>query len=166
MTTNDDMRERITEYILNNQARFYRFTYSYTRDRESALDIVQNAVCKAVDKYTCIRDKNKINSWFFKVLLNEIYAFQNKNKREIPTSDELIPEKVYTEKAFNKDDALYNSINKLPEELKTIIILRYFEDLPLNNISLITKTNLNTVKTRLYSALKKLRLIYEEEDMK
>lgn len=165
MTTKDDLRKKITEYIVENQARFYRFAYSYTQNRESSLDIVQNAVCKAVDKYTDIRDEHKINSWFFKVLLNEIYAFQNKNKREIPTSDELIPERAYNEKAFEKDDALYNSINRLPEELKTIIILRYFEDLPLNDISIITKTNLNTVKTRLYSALKKLRSIYKEEDM-
>ena len=162
--TAEHMRETITEYIIENQTRFYRFAYSYTRDKDSALDVVQNAVCKAIEKYTDIKDISKVNSWFYKVLLNEIYSFLKRNKREIPISDELLPEKPYNEKVFDKDDALYNSINRLPEELRTIIMLRYFEDLPLNDISVITKTNLNTVKTRLYSALKKMRKIYEEED--
>ena len=162
--TTEKMREIITEYIIENQVRFYRFAYSYVREKEAALDIVQNAVCKAMEKYTDIREADKINSWFYKVLLNEIYSFFNKNKREFPISDEMFPEKTYNEKAFEKDDSLYNSINLLPEELKTVILLRYFEDLPLKDISVITKTNLNTVKTRLYSALKRLRKIYEKED--
>ncbi len=162
--TTELMREKITEYIIENQSRFYRFAYSYVHDKDAALDIVQNSVCKAMEKYTNIRDIDKINSWFYKVLLNETYSFLNKSKREFPVSDEMIPENQYDEKAFNRDDALYNSINSLPNELKTVILLRYFEDLSLNEISTITKTNLSTVKTRLYSALKKLKKLYEKEN--
>lgn len=159
-----EKREILTEYIVDNQARFYRFAYSYVHNKEAALDIVQNSVCKALEKYTDIRDIAKLNSWFYKVLLNEIYSFLNKSKRELLASDESVPERIYHEKAYERNDALYNAVNLLPKELKTIILLRYFEDLPLKDISVITKTNLNTVKTRLYSALNKLRKIYEKED--
>ena len=48
--------------------------------------------------------------------------------------------------------------------MKTVIILHYYEDLTLKQIAEITDTPLSTVKTRLYSALKKLKLILKEEE--
>ncbi len=45
---------------------------------------------------------------------------------------------------------------------RTIIILRFFEDLKLEQIAEVTEENLNTVKSRLYRALKKLRLLLGE----
>lgn len=160
--TKQEMYNETVEYILENRERFYRFAFSYAKNREEALDIVQNAICKALEKYTDIRDVKKINSWFYKVLLNETYSYLKKHSRELATSDEEMPEQIYTEAAFDKDDELYSRISLLPKELKTIVILRFFEDMPLSDIAVITRTNLNTVKTRLYSALKKLKKIYEE----
>lgn len=43
--------EKLIQYILENQDRFYRVAYSYTRQQEDALDIVQSAVCKALEAY-------------------------------------------------------------------------------------------------------------------
>ena len=157
-----DLYDRITEYIIENQEKFYRFAYSYIKNREAALDVVQNAVCRALEKYMLIRDDNKINAWFYRVLLNETYAYMNKHKKEILTADEEMPEVVYNEKAYDRSDDVYDAINRLPKELKTIIILRFFEDLQISDIARITNTNINTVKTRLYSALKKLKKLYGE----
>ena len=159
-----EMYDSVVAYITENQGRFYRFAYSHTKNRDNALDIVQNAVCKAIEKYTDIRDKNAISAWFYRVLLNEVYAYSKKHSREFATPDEEMPEGVYTEKAFEKDDSIYQCINKLEPSLKTIIILRFFEDMPLEEISKITATNLNTVKTRLYSAINKLKKLYEEAE--
>ena len=41
--------ENLIQYILENQDRFYRVAYSYTRNQEDALDVVQSAVCKALE---------------------------------------------------------------------------------------------------------------------
>ena len=57
---------------------------------------------------------------------------------------------------------LYNAIDKLSEDIKTVIMLHYYEEMTLKEISEITDTNLNTVKTRLYSGLKKLKLLVKE----
>ncbi len=154
---------KIVEYITENQTRFYRLAFSYTKEQESALDIVQNAICKALEKYTDIRKIESINSWFYRVLLNEVYAYLNKTKREVVLTDEEMPVQVYHEKAYDSED-MSELIEKLPENMKTIIILRFFEDMSLDEIAKITATNLNTVKTRLYSALKKLRVFYEEAE--
>ena len=47
--------------------------------------------------------------------------------------------------------------NRLDSQLRTIIILHYFEGLTLEEVAEITKTNLDTVKTRIYRALRYLR---------
>ena len=159
-----DVYNTVIGYITDNQDKFYRLAYSHIRDREASLDIVQNAICKALEKYGDIRNIDSINSWFYRVLVNEVYTYANKHKREISVADEDIPVGVYHEKAFEKDDSINDAINRLPEKLKTIIILRFFEDMTLEEISKITKTNLNTVKTRLYSALSKLKIYYEEAE--
>ena len=49
----------------------------------------------------------------------------------------------------------------LPEKLKTVILLRFYEDMALKEIADITETNLSTVKTRLYQALKILKIQIE-----
>ena len=50
----------------------------------------------------------------------------------------------------------------LEPKLKMIIILRFFEDMKIEEIAKITRTNTNTVKTRLYKALKILKMNMEE----
>ena len=40
---------RLTTYLVEDQARFYRLAYSYLHNREEALDAVQTAVCKALE---------------------------------------------------------------------------------------------------------------------
>ena len=52
---------------------------------------------------------------------------------------------------------LYNNIGKLKEKLRTVIILRFFEDLKIEEIARITKTSPNTVKSRLYKGLEELK---------
>ena len=56
-------------------------------------------------------------------------------------------------------------MEELPLALQTVIKLRFYEELSLKEISEATGWNLNTVKTRLYSALKKLRVSLEGEEL-
>ena len=53
-------------------------------------------------------------------------------------------------------------IHKLPPEMQTVIMLHYFEEMTLKEISTVTGVNLNTVKSRLYSALGKLKKLVRE----
>ena len=60
---------------------------------------------------------------------------------------------------------LYDAIEKLSEKERTVIRLRFFEDLKLEEIARVTGANLNTVKSRLYKGLKHLKEWTEEDDM-
>ena len=59
------------------------------------------------------------------------------------------------------DDSLARQVDALPPEIGIIIKLRFYEELTLKEIGQITGLNLNTVKSRLYTGLKKLRIAME-----
>ena len=59
----------------------------------------------------------------------------------------------------NEQDAL----NRLPADLKTIVVLRYLHEFQLQEVADVLSINLNTVKTRLYRALRLLKIEMEEE---
>ncbi|BBF43428.1 hypothetical protein lbkm_2116 [Lachnospiraceae bacterium KM106-2] len=43
--------DQIVAYIVEEQDKFYRLAYSYTNSREDSLDVVQNAIIKAIENY-------------------------------------------------------------------------------------------------------------------
>lgn len=157
-----DKYEIVVEYLLNNQEKFYHLAYSYTGNQEGAMDIVQNATCKLLEKYESIRDIAFIKTWFYRVLVNECMDYLRKGKREFPYAPEELPESYYEEPGFADGYDLYTAINQLPKEIKTVILLRYYEDMSLKEIAEVTETKLSTVKTRLYSGLEKLKRSVEE----
>jgi len=52
---------------------------------------------------------------------------------------------------------VYRAVGRLDPKLRTVVMLRFYEDMKLEEIARITGTNLNTVKSRLYTALSRLR---------
>ncbi|MEG1595986.1 MAG: sigma-70 family RNA polymerase sigma factor [Lachnospiraceae bacterium] len=160
---NKENREKIIHYIVENQNKFYRLAYSYTRNKEDSLDIVQNAICKALEHMNQIRNVDYIRTWFYRVLVNESILFLRKNRREILTDHDEAQEILYLEKGFQEEDDISQQLNQLPFDVQTIIKLHYFEELKLSEIAEITGLNLNTVKAKMYRGLKKLKQEIEEE---
>lgn len=156
-----DLYDHIVGYIVENQNMFYRLAYSYVRDREDALDVVQSAVCKALEHYGRIRNKEAVRTWFYRILVNESLQLMKARNRFSLTGQEQ-EEGSYEEKGFEMQDDLYDEISRLDGETQTIIKLRYFEELPLKEIAQIMEMNLNTVKAKLYRGLKQLKVNIQE----
>lgn len=148
---------QLTEYITGSQNSFYRLAYSYLGDKDAALDAVQNSVCKALENYQSIRNPEFLKTWFYRVLINECNAYRKKYHRELPLEEELVREDFYYQKELEEGFDLYEKVNKLPDKFKSVIILHYYEDMTLKDISEITGVNLSTVKTRLYAGIKRLQ---------
>ena len=149
--------ELLVSYIVENQNKFYRVAYSYARNQEDALDIVQNAVCKALESDKNILTADAVKSWFYRILINESLAAIKQRKKELLSDDNPQKEEAYYEKGYEQQDDIKEELDRLEEDIQTIIRLRFFEELSLNEISEITGLNLNTVKTKLYRGLKLLR---------
>lgn len=157
--------ERLIQYILENQDRFYRLAYSYTRHQEDALDAVQSAVCKALEAHENIRNADAIRTWFYRILVNECLIVLKKRKRISFVADDLKREEVYYEKGYEQDDDIESELDRLEMDVQGIIRLRFFEEMSLKEISCITGLNLNTVKTKLYRGLKQLKENIQEADL-
>ena len=160
-----DIYDLTVTYILDNQEKFYRLAYSYVRNREAALDVVQNVIVKGLEKCYDLRNPAAMKTWFYRIVVNESLQYLRNHKWETAAGDEEMPEPVYTEPAYEEDSKVFEQVQKLPEPLKTIVTLHYYEDLTLKQIAEITKTNLNTVKSRLYSALHKLEKNMKESTL-
>lgn len=147
----------VVEHILDNQEKSYRIAYSYVHEKEAALDIVQNAICKALESYQNLRNEEAVKTWYYRILVNEALQYIRKNKREISCEPEDMQEEIYVERAYEPDSGVYEMICGLPEQMQTIVMLHYFEQLTLKEISVVTGVNLNTVKSRMYAALERLK---------
>ncbi|MCI9097432.1 MAG: sigma-70 family RNA polymerase sigma factor [Lachnospiraceae bacterium] len=157
--------ERLIQYILENQDRFYRVAYSYTRHQEDALDVVQNAVCKALEAHESIKNEDAIKTWFYRILINECLTVIKKRKRFLLTDDVLEREEVYYEKGYEQDGGMEKELDSLELDVQGIIKLRFFEEMSLKEISRITGLNLNTVKTKLYRGIKQLKENMREAEL-
>lgn len=152
--------EQLTAFLVEEQARFYRLAYSYLKNREEALDAVQAAVCRALEKQDSLREPSAMRAWFYHHFGQRVY-------RPAPAAEAgglCVPD---TLDAGSYEDPLPPGRyagpagGRLPVEVGTIIKLRFYEELSLREISAVTGLNLSTVKTRLYTGLKKLRISLE-----
>ena len=161
-----DLYEQVIIYIIENQDKFYRLAYSYVRDQEEALDAVQNAVCKALERYDELRNGAAVKTWFYRIVVNESLSILRERRKTVQTGGELQEEETYVEKGFEPpDEDLYEQINRLEMETQEIIKLRFYEELSLREIAEVMEMNVSTVKTKLYRGLKTLKLSIQEVDV-
>lgn len=150
----------LTNFLIQEQARFYRLAYSYLKNRDEALDAVQTAVCRAWERQDHLREPEAMQTWFFRILVNVCTDMLRQRKRVTFVTPEALDAGSY-EDPLPADGDLAARVDALPPEISTIIRLRFFEELSLKEISAVTGAPLSTVKTRLYTGLKKLRVSLE-----
>ena len=149
-----------TEQILTeNYERYYRLAYSYMRNEDDALDVVQESAYRAIRDCRKVRNKDYLSTWIYRIVVNTALDMLRRKKKENITEE--LPE-IPVEDQY-QDLELRTVLNQLDDKSRTIILLRYFEDLKLEDIADIVGDNLNIVKARLYRSLKKLRLNLEAE---
>lgn len=161
----EDIRNMLEQYIIQNQERFYRLAYSHVGSREGALDAVQDAVVKGLENCASIRRPEYMKTWFFRVLLNECYGYMRKSGREVICEPQVLQSLQESGSEIHEGPGIYEQVLKLPDKMKTVIILRYYEEFTLEEIARATGSGLSTVKYRLYTGLRQLKRIYEEESI-
>ena len=160
----DSIDEQIANYVIENKESHYRLVYTYVRNIEDALDIIQESIYKAFLFKGSLKNIDYIKTWYYRILVNTSLDFLRKRKRLVVVDDETLSGFDLGKMDMYEDIDLNTAIKELPEDYRIIIILRYFEDLKIREIAEILNLNLNTVKTRLYKGLEKLRIKINDED--
>lgn len=153
-----NVRETLTNYIKENQEKFYRIALTYSKNEDAALDIVQEAIVKALNNINKLKKEEYVKTWFYRILINECLQYIKKSKRiSIYEFQDIESQIEWNDDISINGIDMYKYIESLDSKLRTVIILRYFEDMKIEEIAKITKTNVNTVKSRLYKALQVLK---------
>ena len=155
--------EKIVEdIIIERYNQYYRLAYSYVHNEADAEDIVQNGAYKALRNSRTLRNSEYAKTWVYRIMLNEIFNFLRQNKA---VSYEYMQEEMgmgaeAVEDTYADID-LQTALDSLPEQDKAIIVMKFFEDKKLEEIADILNENINTIKSRLYRSMKKLRIRLE-----
>lgn len=153
----NDLKKLFVEETIRLQQNYYRIAYSYTKNTEDALDIVQEAIYKALVSLHTIEDPACMKTWFYRILVNTSLDFLRKNQKVYVVGDKFLEAHLAGKIYSHPDMDLQFALSDLPLDYRSIIILHYFEDLTIREVAAILDININTAKTRLYAALKKLR---------
>ncbi|UDK95936.1 sigma-70 family RNA polymerase sigma factor [Lysinibacillus sphaericus] len=146
------------------EADIYRMAFVYVKNKEDALDLVQEVAYQSFKKISTLKKPEFFKTWLMKITINCALNLINKNKKVIPLNSNL--DKIM--RTEDEDIALTLSLNKLidtlQEDEKSVILLKYYDDRTLKEISEILDIPLGTAKSVLYRALDKLRQNFKEVD--
>ena len=147
---------RRTEAI---RARLYRTAYLYLGSEADALEAVDEAVYQALRALKKLREPAFFETWLTRIVLNEC-------RRELRRRSRLAPEEALPDSADPVDyDALplKDAIRRLPEELRAVVILRFFAGYTQAETARALNIPQGTAATRQRRALELLRLELGEE---
>lgn len=144
----------IHECLIQNYEKYYRIAYSYTFQEQDAMDIVQEGAYKAILKSDSLKKPEYADTWICRIMMNEAVRFLEKNRGRTVSMEEL-PEKGESDSVEDVD--LKRALEKLDDKERAIVVLRYFEEEKLETIGRMMDLNVNTVKSKLYRAIGKLK---------
>ena len=158
-------REEFYKFLIQNQQKFYRLAFSFVKEQEAALDVVQEAVANGLASFDKLRQVEYMKTWFYRIVVNAAIQSLRKNGRYV-TDEEVIAMVAQEEKGIGNEEKwdLYNAVMKLSEKYRMVIILRYFEDLKIQEVAHILKIPENTAKTRVRTALASLSKWIKEDE--
>lgn len=155
------------DFIITSQNDLYRLAYSYVKNSDDAMDIIQDSILKAYSALGKLNDINLIDKWMKRIVVNTAIDYIRKNSKTTTVEDEsieFISNKSEIEGKIIGDnkEALSYVVDDLEPELKTIIILKYFHGYTINEVADILDIPISKVKNRLHKALKILRVEFKE----
>ena len=143
----------VSRMVQEHGTRLLRFATLYLKDLHLAEDAVQEAFLSASRNLHRFRGDSSELTWLTAITLNCCRSIQRTgwfrlNQRSVPVNSlELRDERP----AF-QDDALLREVMNLPPKYKEILLLYYYQELPLKDIGIMLHTNINTLSTRLKRA--------------
>ncbi|MFA6940007.1 MAG: sigma-70 family RNA polymerase sigma factor [Clostridiaceae bacterium] len=150
------------ELMSLSQEELYRIAFTYMKNEQEALDIVSDTVYKAYMGIKKLNNPQFFQTWIIKILINQCINRLKVSNRityireydKIDINDEYVPD-IDMEIPRNID--LYKAIDKLDIKSKSIIILRYAQDMTIPQISEVLQIPKGTIKANIYRSLKKLK---------
>ncbi|WP_315079872.1 sigma-70 family RNA polymerase sigma factor [uncultured Clostridium sp.] len=167
-----DMQDTIRRCKLGDKAAFQELlqtvekkalatAYFLSGKRGIAEDILQETYMKCFMEIDKLKDPEAFKVWFFRILVRTGWKMSKKQSMLVPTDITSENEALFYNEKQNEENIIdtyetkhivKSAINNLSENLKTVVILYYFNDMSIEEISKVTGCFKATVKSRLFYA--------------
>lgn len=145
------------------QQRVYWHVRKMVIDHDDADDLTQEVFIKIHRYIDTFREDSQLFTWIYRIATNECLSFLNRKKKRffLPIGD------VTAELSGKLDNAahisgdeiqlkLQKALLKLPEKQRLVFNMKYFDDLPYEEIAKITETSVGALKASYHHAVKKI----------
>ena len=142
--------------------RLYGVATLILRDPDRAQDAVQEALVSAWKDVRALRDPDAWDAWLHRITVWACYRVAKKERRRKMVELKVVPDPERTVAsdsavALANRDLIERRLNDLPIDHRSVVVLRFYLDLPLDEVADILDIPVGTVKSRLHRALASLR---------
>ena len=154
------------------QHKLYQVCYRMLGNKQEAEDIAQEAFVRAYMNLHTFDQKRKFSTWLYRIATNlcidrirkkkpdyyldaEVTGTEGLDLYSQIASDDQLPEETLEQ--MELQDRIQYEISRLPDKYRTVVVLKYIEELSLQEISEILDMPLGTVKTRIHRGREALR---------
>jgi RNA polymerase sigma-70 factor (ECF subfamily) len=157
----------IEMFVRQYETSVFRLALSIVGDPAEANEITQETFIAALRSLPSYQEKQSLKAWLYTIALNQSRSHLRKRKVlerlrttltsifRIETEKQISPEETAIKS--EREAQIWNSLNQLDERYRTVVVLRYFHELSVAEISEILSVNEGTIHSRLHSARAKLR---------
>jgi RNA polymerase sigma-70 factor, ECF subfamily len=149
--------EALVEYLKSISTIMLKISMGLLGDKDQAKDCISETIVKVYKHRKKVKQPEFFQTWIIRILINECKDELKRTQRYIALPDDFdIIEPIKEDYSFVKD-----TMEKLPFELKQIIVLKFYNQLTFKEISITLTIPESTIKSRYSLALKKMRVEME-----
>jgi len=157
----------IESFVRGYEAGVFRLALSITSDPADAHEITQETFIAALRSLHSYQERKSFKAWLYTIALNQSRSHLRKRKVferlrsastvlfRLEVQKQTSPEDTVIQS--EKEAAIWSALGKLDERHRIVVILRYFQELPVSEISEILNVNEGTIHSRLNTARERLR---------
>ncbi|MGL4372274.1 MAG: sigma-70 family RNA polymerase sigma factor [Turicibacter sp.] len=153
-----------TELLQLYKVYLYKMAFSYVKDEQKALDLVQECTYKGFVSIHKLKNPQYFKTWITKILINEALFMVRKDSKVVYLDEGFPLADSKSSLSIETKLDLYDAMDQIRPEYKTVIILKYFNDLGVEQISQMMDLPVNTVKSHLNRAKAELKILLKEEN--
>jgi RNA polymerase sigma factor (sigma-70 family) len=167
----ESTRERaFTRIIKKYQEKLYWHVRRMVVNHDDANDILQNVFIKVWNYLDNFREESNLYTWLYRIATNESLTFIEKEKKRASLSlsdhESGLSNKLQAEKGFDANKLewkLQQAIQSLPEKQRTVFLLRYYDEMPYEEMSKVLETSTGALKASYHHAVKKVEEFIKQD---
>lgn len=160
--------QKFTELIEENKLRFYKTAKIILKNDDDVYDAIQEALISIYKIMKKLENEKFFSTWATRIIINKCYDLLRKRKNNIVPIDEFIennPSMGQNDKYEIDESGIKQAMNFLNDDVKLIVVLYYYDNYSVKEISEIVNIPEGTVKSRLSTARKLLKQKLGKEEI-